>query len=152
MKIIMLSSSAHSAGLVYSTITQVNISGVIGEKGTLENIPFRLEAGFKNKTSNISSNKQTLGELSIFVNGVKLETHNNQYNGLFGVMLEDIQLSYIQQWSEKSTIEVLIPYGQNHLCTNHDDSSTSYNKNKKILVFSIKGEFIQSNEKLACKY
>ena len=148
----MLSSAAQSAGLVYPTATQINISGVIGEKGTLETIPFRLMAGFKDKTSPFPSNKQTLGKLSIFVNGVKLNAPKSNYSELTGVTLKDIQISYIKQWSEKSTIEVSIPYGQNHLCTNHDNGSTYHKKNKKVLVFTIKGEFMQSNEKHACKH
>jgi hypothetical protein len=37
---IFLSGFVNSAGLVHPTVTKIDISGVIGEKGTLKSIPF----------------------------------------------------------------------------------------------------------------
>ena len=151
--IIMLSSvAAHSAALVYPTATQIDLAGVIGEKDTLETIPYHLAAGYIDKSSPFPLNKRELGKLDISVDGVKMSISSNHYQGLSGVMIEEIKISYIQQWGPKSTIEVAIPYGQSQLCTNHDDGSTHYRKNIKILVFFVSGGFVQSNERDACKH
>lgn len=148
----MISSTSHSAALIYPTATQINISSVIGEKGSLETVPYILSAGYIDKSTPFVSNKQELEMLNVFVNNIKLTIPKKHYQGLSGVTLEKILISYLQHWGPKSTIELSIPFGKQHLCTSHEDGSTNYIKNKKILVFSISGNFIQSNEKQACEH
>ncbi len=150
--ITLLSSAVYSSALVYPTATKIDISGVIGEKGSLKTVTYRLVAGYIDKVSPFPSNQQQLDELKVSVSGTKLLVKDGQYRGLSGVDLDEIQISYIQRWSDKNTIEISLPYGERQSCTNHDDGSTHYRKTKKILLFSVSGAYIRSNEKRACEH
>ncbi len=149
---IFLSGFVNSAGLVHPTVTKIDISGVIGEKGTLKSIPFHLVADYKDKATVWPANNQQLKKLAVSVNGISMSISDELYSKLTGVVLSEISLSYIQQWSDKSSIEIAIPYGETQTCVSHDDGTVHYLKRKLILVFSVSGSYRESKDIQSCEH
>ena len=149
---ILLSGFVNSAGLVYPTVTKIDISGVIGEKGTLKSIPFHLVADYKDKASVWPANSQQLKRIAVSVNGVSMSISDKLYSKLTGVVLSEIRLSYIQQWSDKSSVEITIPYGETQACESHDDGTVNYLKPKMILVFAVSGAYRESKDNRPCEH
>ena len=149
---ILLSRFVYSAGLVNPTVTEIDIAGVIGENGTLKSIPFRLVADYKDKASVWPANRQQLKTLAVSVNGVSMTISDKLYSNLTGVILSEIRLSYTQQWSDKSSVEITIPYGEAQACESHDDGTVNYLKPKTILVFSVSGSYRESKDSPACEH
>lgn len=129
---------------------KIQLSGFIGEKGVLEPVPYKLTASFADKASDWPSNKQQLSELSASVNGIEMKLSTDLYKKLPGVSVSDIRLAYIQQWSEKSSVEITIPHGQHQPCENHDDGSVNYLQDKRVLVFSTSGVYRETKDMGAC--
>jgi len=148
----LVTGTASSAGLVYPTVMEIEISGVIGEQGTLKPVPFRLFAEYKDKESVWPVNKQQLKRLEVSVNGVSMSISDELYKKLSGVPLSKVHLSYIQAWSDKSSIEIVIPYGKVQNCVNHEDGSVHSLKPKKVLMFSISGTFKAARISEACEH
>ncbi|QQX80687.1 hypothetical protein JK628_02075 [Shewanella sp. KX20019] len=149
---LLLSSAVNSAALVHPTIMKIEHSGLIGEKGTLKSIPYNLAVEYVNKTSVWPSNKQQLSKLSVAVDGIDMKISNKLYSNLTGVSISDIRISYIQRWGEMNSIDVFIPYGNSQPCKNHDNGNTNYLKSKRILVFSVSGDFRKTIEMHACEH
>jgi hypothetical protein len=147
---ILVSGVANSAAKVGPTTMEVEFSGFIGEKGALKPVPYQLTASFKDKASVWPSNKQQLNSLSASVNGVAMQLSSALYSKLSGVSITDIRLFYIQRWSEESSVEISIPYGQHEPCKNHDDGSVHYLQGTRILVFSTLGIYRDTKEMHAC--
>ena len=148
--LVLLSCTASSAALVPPTTIEIELSGFIGEKGVLESVPYQLSASFADKSSVWPSNKQQLSELSASVNGVEMKLSTDLYRKLTGVSVSDIRLAYIQQWSEKSSVEISIPYGQHQPCKNHEDGSVNYLQDKRVLVFSTLGVYRETKDMHGC--
>jgi hypothetical protein len=149
---IFLSGFVNSAGLVHPTVTKIDISGVIGEKGTLKSIPFHLVADYKDKATVWPANNQQLNKLAVSLNGISMSISDELYNKLTGVVLSEIHLSYIQQWSDKSSVEVVIPYGELKTCESPDDGTVHHLKQKMILVFSVSGFYRESKNIQPCEH
>lgn len=48
----------HGDALVFPTPTKIDVSGVIGEKGTIETLPYRIVSELADNTSFFPDNKQ----------------------------------------------------------------------------------------------
>ncbi len=138
----------HSAALVHPTLTKINLTGVIGEKGVIENLNYQIIAELSDLNSVWPNNEQTLNKLTVTVAGKLFTIPASQYNGLQNVSMQKIQLSLIQKWTSV-VISLTIPFGDYKMCTNHEGNS--YNQySKKTLNFKDTGEFIDSQIKLPC--
>lgn len=148
----VLSFSVHSAALVHTTLTRIDVSGVVGEKGTLKALPYQLVAEFIDKTTTFPNNFQILGNLEASVGNSNLKINRVNYLGLSNVSLDGIQLSYIKNWSSDSFITIKIPFGEYHSCQNHDNGSSYNGQQTKVLTFKISGEFINGKIINACTH
>jgi hypothetical protein len=149
--ILLVSNYSNAGALIHPTIMKVEYSGLIGEKGALESVPYKLLIEFADKASVWPSNKQQISKLSALVDNSEMVISNNLYSDLIEVGISDIRISYLQFWGEKSSVEVFIPHGKSQPCENHEDNSTYYRQSKRILVFSVDGRYIKTKNKSACQ-
>lgn len=146
------STAIYSAALVHPTIMSLEHSGLIGEKGSLEPVPYKLSVEYVDKKSTWASNEQKISRLVLVVNGVEMKLNPELYKDLTGVHIPDIKVAYIQRWSDMSSIELYIPYGKREACKNHESGAAHYLQTKEVLVFSLSGNFREAVNKHACEH
>lgn len=150
--ICLFSTAIHSAALVHPTIMKMEHSGLIGEKGSLEPVPYKLTVEYADKKSVWDSNDQKISKLALVVNGTEMKLNDHLYKDLAGVHIPSITVAYVQLWGEMSSIKLYIPYGKTKSCKNHDSGVTNYLQSKEILIFSLSGNFKEAIKKHACEY
>jgi hypothetical protein len=145
---LLLPLACHSAALVHPTVTKINLSGVIGEKGVIEPVNYQIAAELSDFKNVWPNNTQILNKLTLSLNDIRFTIPASQYSELKNIDLHKINLSLVQNWTSV-VISLNISYGNYKMCTNHEGNS-SYEYSIKTLDFKESGEFIGSRVKLPC--
>ena len=150
--ILLFPLTVKAAALVFSSPTRIDTSGVIGEDGTMEAISYRLIAELTDQKSYHPHNLQKLGKLDILLGERKLQIEKQHYKSLNNVTLKAITISYTKMFSGDSLADVSIPFGKYETCTSHDDKSSKYLQQVKIITFKASGEYLRERVKKPCTH